>query len=130
MVKFNIYTPELFNNIAQLQCNGEYYDFHNDYSCSNILLEYECLNLSLKHLINNLNVCLVFSGVTVTKINFSFNEQIIGNLTLDNLYRGRFELKGNLYEYDNMKRCYYYLEFYEGYSLEFFANNLQLQIIA
>lgn len=126
MPYFPIDTPELLNNIAQLECDAGYFDFHNDFNCTGLLLDQEKLVLNMKHSVTGVNIGLVFSGVTFAKVDFSYEKPVLENLTMDSLYRGRFEIDGNLYEYDSMNRSYFYLEFYEGHKIEFFSSGLEL----
>jgi hypothetical protein len=49
------------------------------------------------------------------------------DLTLDNLYRGRFEKNGTLIEFDPGGRSYFYLEFYEEDEIEFWSDELSLK---
>ena len=128
MPSFYINSPELFKNIAQLDCAGNYYDFHNEFVCTKLMFEQESLTLTLKHSVTDLNVSLIFSDVTIAKVELLYKEAISQSLTLDNLYRGRYQIDDSLYEYDSKKRSYYYLEFYEGYKMEFFGACLQLKI--
>lgn len=127
MASFFIDTPELFKNIAQLDCAGKYFDFHNEYVCTNLFLNQKCLTLNLIHSITGANISLIFNGISITKFDFPFKDAIEPGLTLDNVYRGRYELDNNLFEFDYNNRSYYYLEFYEGFKIEFFSTSLQLQ---
>jgi len=60
--------------------------------------------------------------------NFSFYPQIkeTEGFTIDTLYRGRFETKGKLKELSDDRRGYFYLEFYEGQKIEFWAEYIVL----
>lgn len=127
MSLFNIDPPELFKNIAQVEYGGKYYDFHNDFNCIKLLFEQGQLVIYMRHFITGLNVSIIFNDVMFTKFFFPFENTTGGSLTIDNLYRGRYEIEGNLFEYDERKRFYYYLEFYEGCNMEFFCGNLLLR---
>jgi hypothetical protein len=47
--------------------------------------------------------------------------------TLDTLYRGRVESNGELIEISEDGKSYFYLEFYEGQRIEFWARWLVLE---
>jgi len=114
---------ELFKNLAQYYYDNQYYDFHNDYSCKKIFYSNGLLTFQFKSLIEDIWVALTFLEVNVVMLNF-FNINRIKDLTLDNLYRGRTEINGELVETAGNGKCYFYLEFYEGQKMEFWAKYL------
>lgn len=116
----------LFENLAQFEFDQAYYDFHNDFICEQIIFENSCIDLLMKHRINNEKFLLRFLSAEIIKINYLF---IINNngLTIDNLYRGRFQLDGNLFECNNDQKSYFYLEFYEGQTMEFFCDSVEVK---
>ena len=46
------------------------------------------------------------------------------NLTIDNIYRGRFEQEGQLFEFDQDKRAYFYVEFYQNFKIELLCDKI------
>lgn len=116
---------EFFKNLAQYDYNDEYYDLHNDYDCERIFLEEYILSLIFKNNTKNTLVYLTFSNIEITMINF-FNFKETENLTIDNIYRGRAEIKGELVETSPNGKAYFYIDFYEGCTLEFWAENVEL----
>jgi hypothetical protein len=114
---------ELFKNLAQYDWSGKYYDFHNDFYCSEVKFENDNLILNFISFNNSLNVLMHFKDVSIIK--FEINSlQEKQKLAIDNIYRGRFEKFGNLLEFSNDGKSYFYLEFYEGVKMEFFSNEV------
>ncbi|ATL49402.1 hypothetical protein COR50_20700 [Chitinophaga caeni] len=117
---------EFIKNLAQYDYNNHYYDFHNDYSCEKISYSDSILLIVFKSLIDGLFLSLKFTEVKITTVDF-FNVKEIEGLTLDNLYRGRVELNGELIEVSENGRGYFYLEFYEGQKMEFWAKDIGIE---
>ena len=69
---------------------------------------------------------LKFTDVNITTIDF-FNLKEVEGLTIDTLYRGRAELDGELIEVSEDGKGYFYLEFYEGQKLEFWAKYISVE---
>lgn len=61
----------------------------------------------------------------MTFFEFDFTETM-KTLTIDNLFRGKFEIDGALTEFEN-NRGYFYLEFYEGQKIEFWSESLSIE---
>ena len=116
----------LFKNLAQYDYNNRYYDFHNDYNCENLSYSEETLLIILKKMVDGALLSLKFTDVTIVTIAFSNIKEVEG-LTIDTLYRGRAEINGELIEVSEDGRCYFYLEFYEGPKLEFWAKNINIE---
>ncbi|MDO5615795.1 MAG: hypothetical protein Q4G16_06370 [Cruoricaptor ignavus] len=116
---------EFIKNLAQYDYNNNYYDFHNDYSCEKIFYSDSILLIFFKNLIDGFLLSLKFTEVEITTIDF-FNVNEIEGLTLDNLYRGRTQLNGDLIEVSEDGKGYFYLEFYEGQKLEFWAKDISV----
>ncbi len=116
---------ELFKNLSQYDVKGVYYDFHNDYDCLRVLFDQAILNIIFQNIRDNSLITLRFDDVTLTKVSF-YNTSESQNLTVDNLYRGRVEVKGELTELSRDERAYFYLEFYEGQKIEFWARWITL----
>ena len=61
-------------------------------------------------------------------MNFEFtNFSEIKNLTIDNIYRGRFEKNGRLMEFNSKECSYFYLEFEQGSKMEFWCNEIVVE---
>jgi len=118
---------ELFKNLIQYDYDGLYYDFHNDYICEKLSCSNGILRILLKSLVNGNFLSLKFLEVKVTDFIF-FNVERTDSLTLDNLYRGRFEFNGELIEVYREDFGYFYLEFYEGQKLEFWAKHIDVKV--
>lgn len=117
---------EFFKNLAQYDYNNQYYDFHNDYSCEKLSYSDGILLILFKSLIDGIFLSLKFTDVKIIALDF-FNVKDVENLTLDNLYRGKFEFNGELVEVSEDGKGYFYLEFYEGQKLEFWTYGVNIE---
>ena len=117
---------EFFKNIAQYDYDNRYYDFHNDYICEKLSYSDGILSILFKSLVDGIFLSLKFKEAKIISLDF-FNVKAVENLTLDNLYRGRCELNGDLIEISKDGNGYFYLEFYEGQKLEFWANGMDIE---
>lgn len=120
-MEINLKNIELFKNMSQIEFEGHYYDFHNDYDFVKVLFEGNLLAISFKHIVSGLTVSLEFHNVDVVRLEADNKSS---PKTLENLYRGRFEVNGKLYELSDNDKLYFYLEFYEGQKMEFFSKHL------
>jgi hypothetical protein len=102
---------EFFKNLAQYDYDNRYYDFHNNYSCEELSYSNGILLFLFKSYIDGTFLSLKFTDVKITALDL-FNVKDVESLTLDNLYRGKFELNGDLIEIS---------EEGNGYSFLFFA---------
>jgi hypothetical protein len=116
---------ELFENLCQYEFDNEYYDLHNDYDCQSVSLKETVLFINFNQEVNGKSISLVFTDVEVKQFDF-FNVLDSKILTIDNVYRGRTEINGELKEFLGEKG-YFYLEFYEGQRLEFWAKSVGIE---
>ena len=121
-------TFDLFQNISQFYFRDVSFDFHNDFNCEQVIFENHRLCLVFSNTENKSTVSLCFQDTTITYCQFDFTAQI-ESLTIDNLYRGRFEIDASLIEFDN-DRSYFYLEFCEGPKLEFWCESIRVEMQA
>ncbi|HLV39849.1 hypothetical protein [Xanthomarina sp.] len=117
---------EFFKNLAQYDYDNRYYDFHNNYNCEKLSYSNGILLILFKSLVGEILLSLKFTDVKIITLDF-FNVKDVENLTLDNLYRGRYELNGDLIELSEEGKGYFYLEFYEGQKLEFWAKSVDVE---
>jgi|SRR5690606_33725540 len=117
---------EFFKNLAQYDYDNRYYDFHNEYGCEKLSYSNGILLILFKSLVDDVLLSLKFTDVKIITLDF-FNVKEVENLTLDNLYRGRVELNGDLIEISEDGKGYFYLEFYEGQKLEFWAKDMGIE---
>lgn len=117
---------EFFENLAQYDYDNRYYDLHNDYNCEKLSYSDGILLIQFKSLVGGILISLRFSEVKIFALDF-FNVKGGDILTLDNLFRGRAELNGDLVEISEEGKGYFYLEFYEGQKLEFWAKDIGLE---
>jgi len=129
MKEFEILKPEILQNLMNIEFGDDYFDLHNDYKCYQIqhFIEKGELKLSFKASeVNSLKkspVHIIFKEIDMKKISFISGE-LDEIMTIDSLYRGRFEENSILREYSTEGKAYYYLEFYDGYRFELFASNI------
>ena len=119
---------ELFVDFSQNIFGGKTYDFHNDFICEEILYRSFSLSSKFVNTAENLTVTLIFHNVSIEmmEISTSSSEKV---LTLDNLYRGRFELDGELVEFSKNGKSYFYIEFLEGVKIELLCDSVELKQI-
>ncbi|MEI6697290.1 MAG: hypothetical protein WCO13_14645 [Bacteroidota bacterium] len=117
---------ELLRNLSQFEFGNVYYDFHNDFDCVRISLENNFLIFLFKKIIEGYIISFRFDDVDLVKLEFiNFSE--FKNLTIDNIYRGRFEKNGQLLEYNNNEKSYFYLEFDQGSKMEFWSKEIVIE---
>jgi hypothetical protein len=115
---------EILKSLAQIEFEQKFYDFHNDFIFEKIMYEDNVLILEFRSTREARIVSIKFGGVEFVKVDFSAVGHNSG-LTIDTLYKGRFLLNDELIEMKNDKG-YFFLEFYEGQSIEFWAENLSI----
>ena len=114
---------KLFDNLSLLECDEGSFDLHNDFNCLSLSLKENCMFLNFERISNKMFLTLKFTKVKLVQVHFNFHTEN-NSLTVDNLYRGRFESNGSLSEFSNLGQSYFYLEFYEGQSIDFFCDEL------
>lgn len=116
---------ELFQDLSQIDFDSSNFDLHNDFDCSKVMFQNNILILVFQNIINKFLISISFQKTTVTFFEFDFTGAM-KNLTIDNLYRGKYEIDGTLIEFKN-NRGYYYLEFYEGQKIEFWSESISIE---
>ncbi|MCC7307405.1 MAG: hypothetical protein IT173_07555 [Acidobacteria bacterium] len=118
---------ELFKNLAEWEFDGVSYDFHNEYECLSLKYESGNLILGFRELARPSNrLRIVCENAELTRIDLPLEERKEA-FTLDTFYRGRYEEGARLVEADKLDRVYFFLEFYEGPSFEFWAKHIRLK---
>lgn len=115
---------KLFGDLTQIEIEGNFYDLHNTYNCEALLFKENGLLLKLRGINDAESLQIKFADVSIAYIDFNFGD-FTGNLTIDQLYRGRFERDREVYELAD-KRCFFYLSFVEGAEVHFFSDGLSL----
>lgn len=114
---------ELFENLSQFHLGYAYYDFHNDFDCIKIALESNCLLFIFKKSIEEIFISFKFENVDLVRFEFeNFHE--FESLTIDNIYRARFEKDGQLIEFNNDSKSYFYVEFVEDIRIELWCESI------
>ena len=119
---------ELFKNLSQYDFGDEFYDFHNEFNCVKIFFEYYTLSFFFKKTKDESIVVLKFFNVSIVKMDLAWDLNS-DSLTIDSIYRGRFEMNRILYEFSDDGKSYFYLEFNDEKKLEFFSNSLIIEKI-
>lgn len=124
----NFTNIELFKNLSEWDFGGSYHDLHNDFDCIALRLESRILKLIFKERSEKPTMfSLDCENTELTRLDIEV-AGLCGTLTLDNFHRGRFEAEGQLIT-ENCGRGYFYLEFYEGPFMEFWCEQVSLNII-
>lgn len=118
-------TLEFLKNLAQYDYNNQYYDLHNDFWCSQILFEGSVIFLVFESMSNGKVLTVKFTKTEISNFKF-FNSAKEKKLTIDTMYRGRAVVDGNLVEVSNDDKAYFYIEFYEGQTIEFWAAEMEV----
>lgn len=123
-------TISLFDNLSQFNYSDDIIDFHNDFNCIQIQFHNSKLSLLFERIIDKTLIEMKFIDVKITTMNLKYDIlHKIGYLTIDNVYRGRFEKNGKLHEYSIDGLSYFYLDFYEDISIEFYCNEFEINKI-
>lgn len=129
MYKIKLLKPELFENLAEFNNGKTYIDLHNHFDCTQIKLDQHSLTLLFTALDPTSGIGSVkftFKNIVVSKISDYLTNGNLFKLTVDNIYRGRFEKNGKLFEHSEKGLYYYYVDFYQDYSIELFASELSI----
>lgn len=113
---------ELFENLLETSNELSHIDLHNDFTCVALNYSDEGLSLKFQNDKGQGYVTVQFEEVVIFKL-----QMPLRSLTIDNFHRGRYELDGKLYDEYKGKKCFY-IEFYEGGSIELLCNKASIQI--
>ncbi|WDF68407.1 hypothetical protein PQ465_19195 [Sphingobacterium oryzagri] len=117
----------LFDSLLTIQVDIDtYIDLHNDYNCYSISYAHVSKELYLRFEFcegKERKVDLVFKEVEINKMSFNLGD-LEDVKTIDNLYRGKYEIEGKLKEFTDDGKSYYYIEFCADLSFELFAKKL------
>lgn len=116
---------KLFENLSQFDFDNCSMDLHNDFECLKVKFHNNILILVFQNIVSKFLISISFQKTTMTFFEFDFTETM-KTLTIDNLFRGKFEIDGALTEFEN-NRGYFYLEFYEGQKIEFWSESLSIE---
>lgn len=114
---------ELFENLSEFAFGGLRYDFHNDFYCMKISFERSFLMLLFKKIEDESIVSLKFENTLLENFEF-FSFEEMKSLTIDSIYRGRFQKDNELLEFNIDGKSYFYIEFYEGPRIELWCNSI------
>lgn len=120
-------TIEFFKDLSQYSYDGQYYDLHNNYDCQKISFINGVLLVEFINIVDGALLSLKFTDVKITKALLFNSRNVEGSTTIDNIYRGRMEMDGELIDVSKDGRAYFYLEFYEGQVFEFWAQSVGIE---
>jgi len=120
----------LFKDLTSIELNGNILDFHNDHIVTHIAYDIKSKTFTL-------TISPIYTGAKRDKYSISFGEVELvklnlfskrpkDNSTINNFYRGRFEIDGKAIEYSANGSSYFYLEFENGNQFEFFTREAKL----
>ncbi|MCC8409255.1 hypothetical protein LJ707_09945 [Mucilaginibacter sp. UR6-1] len=116
---------ELFKSLTEIEDGTTYIDLHNEFDCKEVNISPNEVQLVFT---NNLDVPkvkrvgLIFKDAKITKVSTSLQNGDFTSLTIDNIYRGRFENSDGLFERSDNGLYYYYVDFFKDYNIELFAS--------
>lgn len=122
MIRAN--TLEFLENLVQYDYNNHYYDLHNDFYCTQVLFEGSIIILMFESISNHNTLLVKFTKAEIVNFKF-FSSAREKKLTIDTMYRGRALVDGKLVDISNDDRAYFYIEFYEGQAIEFWADEME-----
>lgn len=116
---------ELFESLVGIESDNGFIDLHNNYDCTSVQYSVEKKLFEVFFQAANSNVVLQFKDAVISKFNL-LPKRAEDSCTLNNFYRGRFEVNGELFEYSPARARYYYIEFEEGDTFEILAQQVFL----
>ncbi|HZX58837.1 MAG TPA: hypothetical protein VFE54_08930 [Mucilaginibacter sp.] len=126
---------ELFKSFAEIEGHGLYIDLHNEFKCDSIIFQNQKRELVLSFSTEPAfkkkakQVDIIFEDITIELFSMKDDNELPGAWTIDNIYRGRFEIdSGILSDVSNDGRYYYYIDFYQDYSFELFAKAVKANV--
>jgi hypothetical protein len=132
-VKIDLGVPELFDDLLEIEIEDQFVDLHNNFTCVNISYNANAKEVKISFIADDLTegqsfsqVEIMFSEAEVNELNFPLDLEGNG-LCLDSFYRGRIEQNNNLFDKTPDGRYLFYLDFYEGQSLEILAEKLVVE---
>jgi hypothetical protein len=122
----NVEEIELFASLSS-QENDVPWDIHNNYEVVRLSFSGTVFELFLQS--NDLTqangLVIKFEDARIQKMSQEW--PLEGGLTIDNLYRGRFEYNGALLEVTGDGLGYFYIDFVENLSIELFARKISFE---
>jgi hypothetical protein len=118
---------EILADLTRPEHQGQQYDLHGMLHFERILLDNNTLTLKFQDNSATNLVSLIFHQATPTHFTF-MNVMDEFTWTLDLLYRGRVEVNGKLIELSEDGRGYFYVDFLEGQTIEFWAAGMEVKV--
>jgi hypothetical protein len=115
---------ELFSWLTEITIRNRFFDLHNEFTCTLFSYNSQSKRLDIEFFSNDKDVKLFFffEESEVKKININYAPEDAS--TVNNFYRGRFDLGDGLSEYFEDGSAYFYLEFENGDAFEIKAMKL------
>ncbi|MBC7398571.1 MAG: hypothetical protein H7289_01405 [Mucilaginibacter sp.] len=131
MLKTDLTHSELFKSLVDIKIGTDYLDFHNDYYCTKVSylgrIVRICFDSSNPDRLYK-KVVIKFKEAELIKMSLPLQQGSLDKITLDTFYRGRFEIDGNLKEYSETGKGYYYISFDEDYFIELFSSEVAILV--
>lgn len=117
----------LFESLIEFDFDGNHYDLHNTFACDNISYNASELELLFTHVDQTTTFSITLKGCDIAKLNIDFTESDT-QIVIDSLYRGRYELEGEVHELKDDVQAYLYIDFVGGYSIECYCTTILISI--
>lgn len=135
-MEIDLTNSELFKSFAEFEKDGLYIDLHNEFDCIKIAYSSAKKQFMLSFEANQYrkgdvrSVSVIFDACTIEACSLKLGEADIDATTLDNMYRGRFEVnESELSEVSDSGMYYYYLDFLHNAHFELFARNVKAVVL-
>lgn len=128
MITVDLTGSKILEPLEELAYVGGYIDLHNDYYCTDVKQLVKCKEMQLQFTSSGektyQKVTIKFKDVEIKKMSLPLQNKIYNGIIVDTFYRGRYEEHGNLREYSDTGKGYYYITFDEGYYVELLSNSV------
>lgn len=118
---------EILADLTRPEHQGQLYDLHGMLHFEKISFDNGVLTMNFQDNAATNKLSLVFHTVTLHRFTF-MNTTDEFTWTLDLLYRGRVEVGGKLIELSEDGRGYFYCDFLEGQTVEFWAAGMTVKV--
>ncbi|MBT1685742.1 hypothetical protein [Dawidia soli] len=118
---------EILADLTRPEYQGQLYDLHGMLHFGKISFDNGVLTMTFQDNPAANKLSLIFHTVTLHRFTF-MNTTDEFTWTLDLLYRGRVEVGGKLIELSEDGRGYFYCDFLEGQTVEFWAAGMEVKV--
>lgn len=118
---------EILADLTRPEHQGQLFDLHGMLHFEKISFDNGILTMAFRDNSGANKLALVFHTVTLNRFTF-MNTTDEFTWTLDLLYRGRVEVGGKLIELADDGRGYFYCDFLEGQTVEFWSMGMEVKV--